>query len=147
MKTRKNTKLDDEIKALEEVDAKLRDELEIERSQALSEEDGNVSEILEEKRLNSIILKKKRDQINTMNQMNIKKNSDRIGIGSKVSLENHINNLNIEIVPKEDSSPIDGKISDVSPLGKILLNKKAGEKIKLKLPNKELVEYKIRSIN
>ena len=50
------------------------------------------------------------------------------------------------IVGSEESDPFHNKISNVSPIGKALIGKKAGDKVKIKTPKGNEVEYEIVGI-
>jgi transcription elongation factor GreA len=69
-------------------------------------------------------------------------NSGHVEIGCKVTIENDNNTQKYLIVGKEEADPKLGKISNESPLGKLLLGKKAGESIHLKTPS-GIINYKI----
>lgn len=77
-----------------------------------------------------------------------KKKGDEVEFGSKVTIEMKdpislkIRRTSFEIVGKEESNPELGKISNISPIGKALLGKKKGDKVKVKIPVGE-VEYEV----
>lgn len=58
----------------------------------------------------------------------------KIGIGSKVTLLEKKDKKEFSIVGDFEANPSENKISHISPLGKALLNKKAGETIEIKTP-------------
>lgn len=58
-----------------------------------------------------------------------------IGIGSNVELLRNDKKLVFEMVGSFESNPATGKISHISPLGKELIGKKAGDKITVTAPN------------
>lgn len=58
-----------------------------------------------------------------------------IGIGSKVVLSREGKQLEYEIVGSFESDPSEGKISHVSPIGKMLFGKKAGDRVAVLTPN------------
>ncbi len=62
------------------------------------------------------------------------KASSVVEIGSKIKLRNETGIKIFKIVGKEESDPERGLISYVSPLGKALLGKKAGQKIEIETP-------------
>jgi len=67
-------------------------------------------------------------------------------IGSRVYVKkNRTQSLHFVIVGSSEASPIDGLISNESPVGKGLLGKRAGDKVFVKTPNGE-VTYEITSI-
>ena len=67
--------------------------------------------------------------------------SSVISLGSTVKVLNKT--LNVEftysLVGSNESNPAEGKISDQSPIGAALINKKAGDEITIEVPNGTLV--------
>jgi len=72
---------------------------------------------------------------------------DVVQIGTNVILKtaNGIQK-NFDIVNVQDSDPSQGKISNESPLGKALLGRKTGEKLKVIMPNGSNAIYTIMDI-
>ncbi len=72
---------------------------------------------------------------------------DNIEIGSKVSVQKEGTKeiINYVIVGSEEANMAEGKISNKSPFGVALFNKKKGDKISFKTP-KGSVNYKIISV-
>jgi len=68
-----------------------------------------------------------------------------IGIGSKVELLGNEKEMKFEIVGSFESNPAAGKISHISPLGKELMGKKAGDNITVHSPN-GTVSYQVMSV-
>ena len=71
-----------------------------------------------------------------------------IGMGSQVTVcivGKKNKSMNLHIVGEFEADPTKGKISSVSPLGKALMNKKKGDKVKVKAPAGE-VEYEILEV-
>ena len=64
-----------------------------------------------------------------------------ITLGSKVALELHNQIKCFEIT--ENGQPEKGKISFLSPLGKALIGRQAGEKVKLNTPSQKELEARI----
>jgi transcription elongation factor GreA len=56
-----------------------------------------------------------------------------VGLGSTVTLENGTKRK-FQVVGTVEADPLEGKISDESPLGQVLLGKKVGEKVEIKTP-------------
>lgn len=69
-----------------------------------------------------------------------------IGLGSKVKLKNDDLIVEYIIVGEYEADPTSKKISTISPIGKVLVGKKAGEKVIVQLPTKR-VEYEILEIS
>lgn len=74
------------------------------------------------------------------------KSKNEIGIGSKVVLKNSELSKTVHIVGDYESSPLEGKISQHSPLGKSLMGKKKGEEASFFAPSGK-ISYIIESIN
>jgi transcription elongation factor GreA len=69
-----------------------------------------------------------------------------IQLGSKVKLKSPDGkNKAFQIVGTVEADPLEGKISDESPIGKSMLGKKVGEKIEIKTPTETAV-YEIVEI-
>jgi len=69
-------------------------------------------------------------------------NKGAVEIGCKVMIKENNRSQQYQIVGKEEADPKMGKISNESPLGKLLLGKRAGESIELKTPS-GTISYKI----
>jgi len=73
-------------------------------------------------------------------------NNGIIEIGCRVSLSDDRNKqVKYQIVGREEADPKIGKISNESPLGKLLLGKRVGENIELQTPSQK-INYKILKI-
>lgn len=72
--------------------------------------------------------------------------SGRVALGSKVLLEIGNEKCEFEIVGPNEANPLRGRISDVSPLGAELMDKKTGDSGELKTPSGK-TKYKILEIN
>lgn len=59
---------------------------------------------------------------------------DRIGIGSRVTVEQNGKNTEYEIVGDIEADPINKKISSNSPIGRALINKKPGDYTEIQTP-------------
>jgi len=71
-----------------------------------------------------------------------------VNVGATVTLVQVATKKKIEytIVGSAESNPLEGKISNESPVGRAILGKKKGTKVQVQLPNGNVVEYKIDSI-
>jgi transcription elongation factor GreA len=68
-------------------------------------------------------------------------------LGSKVVLKSESNKTKeFQVVGTVEADPINGKISDESPIGQALINKKVGDEVEIKTPA-DTTTYKIVSIN
>lgn len=74
-------------------------------------------------------------------------NSERVGIGSKVKVLDleFDEELDYQVVGSAEADPLEGKISDESPVGKALLGHSAGETVVAEAPAGEL-RFKILEI-
>ncbi|MEK7479417.1 MAG: transcription elongation factor GreA [Patescibacteria group bacterium] len=67
---------------------------------------------------------------------------DRVGVGSKVILQKEGKEIQYTIVGSNEASPLEGLISNESPIGKALLGKHTGETAEVTTP-KGRVKYEI----
>jgi transcription elongation factor GreA len=73
--------------------------------------------------------------------------NDKVGLGSSVKLKStNGKTKEFQVVGTVEADPLNGKISDESPIGKALLDKKVGDDIEIKTPAETTV-YKIVSIS
>lgn len=68
-----------------------------------------------------------------------------IGIGSKVELKNG-KTVNYHVVGPVEANPIEGKISNESPIGAALMGKKVGDKVVVSTPKGD-IKYSIVAVN
>jgi transcription elongation factor GreA len=73
-------------------------------------------------------------------------NGAKVGLGSKVQLKNGKTHVVYTIVGPVEADPIEGRISDKSPIGLALFDKKVGDTATITTP-KGSVTYEIASIN
>jgi len=73
------------------------------------------------------------------------KDNDLIKMGSTIKVQKGTREFTYTIVGPEDSSPTKGMISNVSPLGRAFLGRKAGGLVKVQTPGGP-AEYKILNI-
>lgn len=76
------------------------------------------------------------------------KNKETIQIGSKVKVNDieFDEKMNYMIVGATEADPVNGKISNLSPLGSALLDKKVGDKVDVMTPG-GILKYEIMEIN
>jgi transcription elongation factor GreA len=72
------------------------------------------------------------------------KGDSKVQLGSKVTLKNG-STKTFQVVGTVEADPLNGKISDESPIGRALLGKKVGEEVEIKTPA-EATSYKIVEI-
>ena len=72
---------------------------------------------------------------------------DSVAVGTHVSIKmTGDDEVEYDIVGRTEADPLNGKISDESPVGHALLGKAVGEKAEVLLPSGHTVEYTVLSI-
>jgi transcription elongation factor GreA len=74
------------------------------------------------------------------------KSEDTVHIGSKVKLSGAKGEKTFQVVGTVEADPLEGKISDESPIGQALIGKKVGENVEIVTPT-ETLTYKIIEIS
>lgn len=74
------------------------------------------------------------------------KGADKVSRGSTVTLKNGGKDKVLTIVGTVEADPLSGKISDESPIGQALLDKKVGDEVEIKTPG-DTSTFKILSIS
>lgn len=69
-----------------------------------------------------------------------------IGIGSKVVVVNDNKEQEYQIVGPHEANPIDKKVSENSPIGRMLIGKKIGQTVSINTPSKTIT-LTVKSIN
>lgn len=69
----------------------------------------------------------------------------KVQLGSTVKLKNH-KTMEFQVVGTVEADPLNGKISDESPIGKALLGKSVGDMVEIKTPA-ETAKYKVVEIS
>lgn len=69
----------------------------------------------------------------------------KVVLGSRVSLKGNGKTKEFQVVGTVEADPLNGKISDESPIGQALLGKKVDDEVEIKTPA-ETTKYKITSI-
>lgn len=75
-----------------------------------------------------------------------KSNTSEVSLGSKVELKTDNKQVFYTVVGPVEADPLEGKISNQSPIGEALIGKKIGEDVTVTTPKGDIV-YKIASIN
>lgn len=70
----------------------------------------------------------------------------KVQLGSLVKLKGNGKTKEFQVVGTVEADPLNGKISDESPIGQALIGKKEGESVQIKTPT-ETTSYKIVSIH
>lgn len=74
------------------------------------------------------------------------KGDNKVQLGSTVTLKNGSTVKKFQVVGTIEADPLEGKISDESPIGVALLGKKPGDDVEIKTPA-ETTTYKITDIS
>ena len=70
----------------------------------------------------------------------------KVQLGSHVKLKAGGKTKEFQVVGTVEADPLSGKISDESPIGQALLDKKVGDKVEIKTPA-DITAYKIDAIS
>jgi transcription elongation factor GreA len=73
------------------------------------------------------------------------KSNGNVRLGSTVKLKAGAKTKQFQIVGTMEADPLNGKVSDESPIGKALMGKEKGDKAEIKLPS-ETISYTIAEI-
>lgn len=74
------------------------------------------------------------------------KGDSKVQLGSVVKLRNNGSTKEFQVVGTVEADPLNGKISDESPIGKALIGKKEGDNVEIKTPSENSI-YKIVDIS
>lgn len=74
------------------------------------------------------------------------KKKDQVELGNKVVLKGPLGEKTFTIVGSVEADPLNGKVSNESPIGVSLMGKKVGEEVEIKTPADTLT-YKIVAVN
>lgn len=72
--------------------------------------------------------------------------SGKISLGSEIELESNKKIFKYSMVGPVEANPLEGRLSNESPLGKELLGKRVGDKVSIITP-KGVTEYEVKSVN
>jgi transcription elongation factor GreA len=73
------------------------------------------------------------------------KKSDRVVLGSRVTIKDGKKTVEYLVVGSNEANPLENRISDVSPLGSVLMGHRVGDEVEFKTP-KAKTTYKIVGI-
>lgn len=85
------------------------------------------------------------NELRTSQVANFVKGSNSVQMGSKVKLKFNGEEKAFDIVGSNEADPLNGRISNESPIGRAIMGKKAGEKTKVDTPSGQM-EYKILEV-
>lgn len=108
-------------------------------------ENAEYAEAREEQEFNERRIAELEDLIKQSVVISKTEGKEEIQIGSTFVVKASGKEQKLTIVGSEESDPPSGKISNESPLGRVLLGKKAGDEVKTKTPKGE-VKYTIEKI-
>lgn len=75
-------------------------------------------------------------------------NLDTVSVGTHVKIQDEDGEVEeYDITGSTEADPLNGKISDESPVGAALMGKKAGTTVSVSLPNGGTIEYKLLEIS
>jgi len=74
------------------------------------------------------------------------KNTTEVEVGNTVELKTDGKKVTYIIVGSVEADPLEGKISDESPIGQALLGKKVGDKVTIETPRGKM-DYKLEKIS
>lgn len=74
-----------------------------------------------------------------------KSTGSKVQLGSVVTLKGAKNSKEFQVVGTVEADPLNGKISDESPIGQALIGKKVGEEVEIKTPA-ETTTYTVAAI-
>lgn len=75
-------------------------------------------------------------------------NLDTVSVGTHVKIEDEDGEVEeYDITGSTEADPLNGKISDESPVGAALMGQKAGQTVTVTLPNGGTIDYKILEIS
>jgi len=108
-------------------------------------ENAEYSQAREAQALNESRIVQLREMIKKAEVVSLVQGGSSIQIGSQVKIQSQKGTQEIEIVGSQEADPLNGKVSDCSPLGKVLIGHCKGDVVKIKTPNGEM-EYKIMEV-
>ena len=75
--------------------------------------------------------------------------SSVVGVGSIVEVHNQERNKDVtyHIVGSYETDPLNGKISDQSPIGQALIGMRAGDQVAVELPNGNIIHLHLLSVS
>jgi len=127
---------------------RIADEIELAREQGDLSENAAYKSAIEENQFNEKKILELEDFIQHVQVVEESTSKTKVGLGSKVKLKDITLNMeqDYEVVSPTEANPQERKISNMSPLGMAMANKKIGEEFKFLTPSGEQL-YKILEIN
>lgn len=117
----------------------------------LAREQGDISENAEYQsaRLDQDRVESRISEINNIlknvSVIKMPKKSDKVRLGSTVELKSGSKSVTLSVVGTVEADPLEGKVSDESPIGRALLGAQVGQKVEIVTPV-ETAKYTVSSI-
>ena len=142
-----HAELTTEVKALIDRRGMLADNIAVARSQGDLAENAEYHEAKEEQGREETRIEEIQNILLNAEIIAAPKGVSKVQLGSKVKLKTEDNRLKeFQVVGTVEADPLNGKISDESPIGRALMGKKEDEEVEIKTPLETLV-YKIVDIS
>jgi transcription elongation factor GreA len=139
-------KLEDELEMRKtEMRHKIADIIKEAKEQGDLSENAEYTEAKRQQADNERRIMELENTIRTSEVASFVKGSKAVQMGSKVKVKFNGEEQTFEMVGSNEADPLTWKISNESPIGKALMGKKAGEKIRVDTPSGEK-EYKILEV-
>lgn len=134
------------INCIKEKLSKLREDLEKNKSNEIgTDELLNHNYLLDRQHLLEKHLKRLERRLNNNKKKNCNVKKEYICVGHRVNLKSEEKEITLEIVTSKDNAD-NMVVTAKSPLGKALLGKRVGDKVKINTPKKEK-EFEIKKIH
>lgn len=136
-----------EQKALIENRSKIAEAIATARSQGDLSENAEYHAAKDEQSKNEARLEEVEHILQSSEIIAAPKGNSKVSLGSTVKLKSEDGKTKeFQVVGTVEADPLNGKISDASPIGQALMGKKDGEEVEIKTPAETLV-YKIIDIS
>lgn len=131
-------KLEDELEYLKtKKRPEIAEKIKIARSFGDLSENADYDEAKNEQGEIESRIAKVEDMIRNAKTIEVKANSDVVGVGNTVTLydEEFDEDINYKIVGTAESNPLEGFISNESPVGSAIIGHKVGDRVEVEAPN------------
>lgn len=142
-----HAELEAELKALIENRSKIAEAISTARSQGDLSENAEYHAAKDEQSKNEARVEEVEHILQSSEIISTPKGNSKVSIGSNVKLKSEDGKTKeFQVVGTVEADPINGKISDASPIGMALLGKKVGDQVEIKTPL-ETLTYKVVDIS
>jgi transcription elongation factor GreA len=124
---------------------KIAEEIASARSQGDLAENAEYHAAKEEQGRNEIRIEEIEKILHNSEIITAPKNDNKVRLGSTVKLNGNGSSKEFQVVGTVEADPLNGKISDESPIGRALMGKKEGEEVEIVTPA-ETATYTIDNI-